>query len=184
MTHKVSQPATHDQKIEIEGRSEESLALENLSAEGGFGMRIARDGTWYHQGLPIRRMPLVKLFATVLRRDEKGVYWLQTPVEKGRIEVEDAPFTAIELEVEGAGEAQILRFRTNLDDWVDCDAGHPLRVVTSKDGEPRPYLLVRDRLEALILRPVFYQLVELAVEGDGGSLGVWSHGHFFGLGDL
>ena len=94
------------------------------------------------------------------------------PMEGGgsiQIEVEDAPFTAVELHSAGAGREQILRFKTNLDDWADCDAGHPLRVVTAENGEPRPYLLLRDRLEALILRPVFYELVELAVEGDGAD---------------
>ena len=133
-------------------------------------------------------MGLVKLFSTVLRRDDDGVYWLQTPVERARIEVEDAPFTAVECSSSGAGRAQILRIRTNLDDWVEVDGEHPIRVETDGEtGEPRPYLLVRDRLEALILRPVYYQLVELAVEeaGDPGQaqvLGVWSKGEFFALG--
>lgn len=151
-------------------------------------MRIARDGSWYHQGSRIGRKGLVKLFSTVLRRDDDGVYWLQTPVERARIEVEDAPFTAVECSNRGAGRAQILRLRTNLDDWVEVDGEHPIRVeIDGETGEPRPYLTVRDRLEALILRPVYYQLVELAVEeadetGSARGLGVWSKGEFFALG--
>jgi len=172
------------------GAREESLNLKKLSAcdtpEGvrRFPIRIARDGTWIHEGRPIHRLPLVKLFSTVLRRDEDGAYWLQTPVEKGQIEVEDAPFTAVDLSVEGRGKDQVLRFKTNLDDWVACDAAHPLRVEPGDDGGPRPYVLVRERLEALLLRPVYYRLAEVAVPGrvDGAeALGVWSAGSFFAL---
>ncbi|HMB76533.1 MAG TPA: DUF1285 domain-containing protein [Kiloniellaceae bacterium] len=169
---------------------EESLNLKKLSASDTssgarrFPIRIAQDGTWFHEGRPIRRLPLVKLFSTVLRRDSAGAFWLQTPVEKGQIEVEDAPFTAVDVTVEGSGKSQVLRFQTNLDDWVACDAAHPLRVEAGEEGAPRPYILVRDRLEALILRPVFYRLAELAVAGDGdrdGTLGVWSRDSFFAL---
>ncbi|WP_084462900.1 DUF1285 domain-containing protein [Oceanibaculum pacificum] len=155
---------------------------------GDFGIRIARDGTWYYLGSPIGRKPLVKLFSTVLRREDDGSYWLVTPVERGRIEVEDAPFTAVELVVEGAGEDQILRLRTNLDEWIEAGPDHPIRVETNPaTGEPSPYIVVRDRLEALILRPVFYQLVEMGVERerDGKpSLGIWSKRQFFLLGSL
>ena len=151
-----------------------------------FQMRIARDGTWYHQGAPIRRMALVKLFATVLRREETGDYWLVTPVERGRIEVEDAPFTAVDMEVEGHGKDQVLRFRTNLDEFVEIDAKHPLRVAEDAEtGEPSPYITVRDNLEALITRPVFYDLVDLAEarwDGDETELGIWSGGVLFPLG--
>ncbi|NKB55915.1 MAG: DUF1285 domain-containing protein [Alphaproteobacteria bacterium] len=152
-----------------------------------FQMRIARDGTWYHQGGPIRRMGLVKLFATVLRRDEAGDFWLVTPVERGRIEVEDAPFTAVELIVAGEGKDQILSFRTNLDEIVPVDADHPLRVAENEvTGEPSPYVTVRENLEALITRPIFYDLVSLAEEqwdGGGTILGIWSGGVLFPLGD-
>ncbi len=154
-----------------------------------FDIRIARDGTWYHEGAPIGRKPLVKLFASVLRRDEDGAFWLQTPVEKGRIEVEDAPFTAVELCVKGQGRQQILSFRSNLDDWVEADSDHPLRVVENPENhEVSPYILIRDRLEALILRPVYYELASLAVAppensaAPAGCLGVWSKGVFFPLG--
>lgn len=155
---------------------------------GDFGIRIARDGTWFYLGSPIGRKPLVKLFSTVLRREDDGSYWLVTPVERGLIEVEDAPFTAVELQVEGTGRDQVLRFRTNLDDWVEAGPDHPIRVETNAaTGEPSPYILVRDRLEALILRPIFYQLVEIGEETEEGGtprLGVWSKGTFFTLGSL
>lgn len=152
---------------------------------GEFGIQIARDGTWFYHGSPITRKPLVKLFASVLRRDEHGEYWLQTPVEKGRISVEDAPFVAVELTVSGTGAAQELRFRTNLDEIVMAGRDHPIRVEEdSGTRQPRPYITVRDRLEALIARPVFYQLVELGEENAGPPprFGVWSGGEFFNLG--
>lgn len=153
---------------------------------GDIEMRIGRDGTWYYQGTPIRRIGLVKLFASVLRREESGDFWLITPVEQARISVEDAPFTAVELRRQGKGRAQVLCFRTNLDDWVEAGPEHPIRVEQNPESEePRPYILVRDRLEALILRPVFYELVEAgeARREDGEELfGVWSKETFFPLG--
>lgn len=155
---------------------------------GDLDMRIARDGTWFYHGSPIGRKPLVKLFASVLSRDDDGDYWLTTPVERGRIEVDDAPFVAVELTVDGEGHEQSLRFRTSIDDEVTADADHPIRI--SHDpatGEPAPYVLVRDRLEALIARAVFYHLVEYGGEEDvdGDQLyGVWSEGCFFPIGKL
>ena len=159
------------------------------AAADAYDIRIARDGTWYHEGTPIGRKPLVKLFASVLWRDDDGGYWLRTPVERGRIVVEDAPFTAVELSVKGEGRGQVLAFRSNLDDWVEAGSAHPLRVVENPDKrEISPYILIRDRLEALILRPVYYELAELAVAPPADSaapadcLGVWSNGVFFPLG--
>lgn len=155
---------------------------------GHFNMRIARDGTWFYHGSPIGRKPLVQLFAKVLRRENDGSYWLVTPVERGQIDVEDAPFTAVELKVNGTGRDQRLVFRTNLDDEVTAGPAHHIRV--SEDPatrEPSPYIHVRNNLEALIVRPVFYQLVELAEERmvDGARLlGVWSEGMFFSLGRM
>ena len=153
---------------------------------GDLDMRIGRDGTWFYHGSPIGRNRLVKLFARVLRRDSEGVYWLETPAEKGRVEVDDAPFVAVELTVSGAGEGQDLRFRTNLDDAVTADADHPIHVTFDPvTGEPSPYIHVRDGLDALIARPVYYELVALGVEEtvEGERLyGVWSRGHFFALG--
>lgn len=153
-----------------------------------YRMFIARDGTWYHEGTAFTRHALVKLFSTVLRRTDDGRYMLVTPVERGVIEVEDAPFVAVEMTTDGTGRDQSLRFRTNVDDWVTADANHPIRVsVDRRTGEPSPYVLIRDGLEALIARPVFYDLVELGVETerDGKAiLGVWSAGTFFPLGGL
>ncbi len=155
---------------------------------GHFDIAIARDGTWYYRGSPIGRLALVRLFSTVLRRDAEGSFWLQTPAERGRITVEDAPFVAVELTRRGDGRQQELIFRTNLDDTVAADAEHPLRVVNNPaTGEPNPYILVRDGLEARLNRPVFYELVELGQEervGDATLYGVWSKGEFFPIGRL
>ncbi|HUN50592.1 MAG TPA: DUF1285 domain-containing protein [Candidatus Sulfotelmatobacter sp.] len=155
---------------------------------GPSDMRIARDGTWSYRGSPIGRMPMVRLFSTVLRRDADDVYYLVTPVEKLTIEVEDVPFLAVEMLVEGSGRGQRLSFRTNVDDAVLADAAHPIRVVEdAASGEPSPYVLVRDRLEARIVRSVFYDLVELGGEAPVGGetqFGVWSAGVFFPIGKL
>jgi uncharacterized protein len=153
---------------------------------GDLEMRIARDGTWHYRGSPIGRLPLVKLFASVLRRDADGSYWLVTPAERGRIAVEDVPFLAVELTIVGHGRSQELIFRTNLDDNVTAGPDHPLRVETAANGQPAPYVMVRDGLEARLTRAVFYELVERADEervGDAGKFGVWSGGVFFRLGD-
>ena len=155
---------------------------------GDLGIRIARDGTWWHQGSPIGRLPLVKLFASVLQRDEAGQFWLVTPVERGRVTVEDAPFTAVELTAAGEGTQQNLVFRTNLDDIVTAGESHPLRfAIDAASGEPSPYIHVRGGLEARLARAVFYQLVDLGSEqriGDKTLYGVWSNGTFFPIGDL
>ncbi|BCQ60499.1 hypothetical protein SAMN03159355_03496 [Pseudomonas sp. NFPP10] len=152
---------------------------------GDIDMRIARDGTWYYLGTPIGRKPMVKLFSTIIRRDGDD-YFLITPVEKVGIKVDDAPFVAVTLEVEGQGEAQVLRFSTNVEEQVVANDEHPLRVVIDPlTQEPAPYILVRHNLEALIHRNVFYQLVELAQarQIDGQNwLGVWSCGVFFPIG--
>lgn len=130
---------------------------------GDIDMRIARDGTWYYLGSPIGRQAMVKLFAKVLRRDADGDFWLETPVEKCRIQVEDAPFVAVEMTVTGTAGEQKLEFRTNVDEIVIAGPDHPIRVETdSATGEPSPYIMIRDGLEALIARAVFYDLVELA----------------------
>jgi hypothetical protein len=147
-------------------------------------MRIARDGTWFYQGTPINRKPLVALFSTVLKRDENGHYWLETPVEKGRIEVEDAPFVAVEMRKTGDGRTREIDLRTNIDEWVPAGPEHPIRVDEAETREPSPYILVREGLEALILRSVFYHLVELAEPNpeNQNELGLWSRGRFFPLG--
>lgn len=153
---------------------------------GDFQMRIDRNGTWYYRGSPIGRAALVKLFSTVLRKDADGVHWLTTPVENGRIEVEDAAFIAVEMTAEGAGRDQVIRFRTNVDDMVTLDGAHTLRIAEAEDGEPRPYIQVRKGLEARIARAVFYHLIERGEPDPAhpGLFGVWSAGHFFPLGPL
>jgi hypothetical protein len=160
---------------------------------GDFGIRIARDGTWYHQGGPIRRKELVCLFASVLKREADGTYVLETPVERGRIEVEDAPFVAVEMvwrdcDCGGGMPQQCLGFRTNLDEIVTANAEHPITVhLDPATREPRPYILVRPGLEAKINRAVFYELVALAQPEtvDGRVLmGVWSEGVFFPIDEL
>jgi hypothetical protein len=154
---------------------------------GDMDMRIARDGTWFYNGSPIGRKPMVKLFSSVLRHDDDDRFYLVTPVEKLGIMVDDAPFVAVEMAVHGAGHDQVLTFRTNVDDEVMAGPEHAIRVETDPASEePSPYVHVRDRLEALIARPVFYDLVELAVEEElDGELqfGVWSAGCFFAIGD-
>lgn len=152
---------------------------------GDIDMRIARDGSWYYLGTPIGRKAMVKLFSTIIRRDGDD-YFLVTPVEKVGIKVDDAPFVAVELRVEGEGQDQRLNFVTNVEDEVEAGPEHPIRVLLDEQTqEPSPYLHVRSNLEALIARSVFYQLVDLAVPGkiDGRDcLGVWSRGEFFLLG--
>lgn len=148
---------------------------------GDIGMRIARDGVWHYRGSPIGRKPMVRLFSRVLRRDADGRHYLVTPVEKVDVEVEDAPFLAVEMEVSGVGAAQTLIFRTNVDDVVRCGPAHPLRFVEEAgSGGLKPYLLIRGRLEALVTRAVYYDLVEIAVD-HGARSGLWSDGAFFPL---
>ena len=169
---------------------ESGPSFADLPRCGDFDMRIAADGTWFYRGTPINRKPLVKLFSTVLRREDSGEYWLVTPVERGRILVDDAPFTAVEVTAAGKGRDQALTFRTNLDEFVIAGLDHPIRVSHRNDesrqeDEPRPYVLVRPGLEALVVRSVYYHLVDLSeirsIEGVE-QLGVWSEGQFFPLG--
>ncbi len=146
---------------------------------GDSEMRIARDGSWTHQGSPISRQEMVRLFSTILRREPEGNYVLVTPVEKLDIEVEDAPFVAVEMKAEGSGEAMRIAFRLNTGDLVTAGPNHPLRFTDGPEG-PRPYLLVRGGLEALVARTVYYELVEIAL-ANGTPPGVWSDGSFFAV---
>jgi hypothetical protein len=151
---------------------------------GESGMRIAADGTWFHEGSPIGRTALVRLFSTVLRREPDGGHVLVTPVEKLSIEVEDAPFVAIEMESEGEGTARRLGFRTNVGDLVIAGPDHGL-VIEDRGHGPHPYLTVRGGLEALVARPVYYELANLALDepvGPDARVGLWSDGAFFALG--
>jgi len=140
---------------------------------GDIGLKIARDGAWFYQGSPIGRPAMVRLFSSILRKDPEG-YMLVTPVEKVSVEVEDAPFLAVELLVEAGN----LRLRTTVDDWVSVDAAHPLRFEPGPSGGLKPYVLVRDALWALVARPVFYDLAALGEEREG-FFGVASGGAFF-----
>lgn len=146
---------------------------------GDSKMRIARDGTWFHQGSPIGRQTMVRLFSTILRREDDGRYVLVTPVEKLDIAVEDAPFVAVEMKAEGSGRDSRLAFRLNTGDLVTAGPDHPLRFAEGEDG-PRPYLHVRGRLEALVARSVYYELAERAL-AEGDCPGIWSNGAFFAL---
>lgn len=145
---------------------------------GDSEMRIARDGTWFHQGSPIGRPAMVKLFSTILRREPDGSYVLVTPAEKLDIQVEDAPFVAVEVKSEGQGPERRLAFRLNTGDLIVAGPEHPLRFEAKEDG-PHPYLLVRKGLEALVARPVFYELANAAIEEGGNPPGLWSGGVFF-----
>ena len=131
---------------------------------GHIPIEIRRDGSWWHEGSLIRRPELVSLFASILRR-EGARYYLVTPVEKFQIRIEDVPFIAVDVSRQGEGRGQRLAFRTELDDFVTADSAHPIRVVTNPaTGEPTPYVMVRDRLEARINRATFYDLVDFGVE--------------------
>jgi hypothetical protein len=150
---------------------------------GDIGLKICADGTWVYRDSPIRRPSLIKLFANVLRKDADGRTYLVTPAEKVDVAVEDAPFLAVEMEVDGAGKGQELIFRTNVDDILRCGPEHPLRFsLQEPSGGLKPYVRVRGRLDALLTRPLYYDLVGLAGEEmrDGRSvLGLWSGGTFF-----
>jgi hypothetical protein len=162
------------------GRGLPPVHLWNPAHCGEIDIVIRKDGSWIHEGGRIGREALVRLFSTVLRKDPDGIY-LVTPVEKMRITVEDAPFVAVRVDREG----EALRFLTNVGDEVVAGPDNAIRVETGADGEPRPYLHVRRGLEALISRPVFYELVEMAqprATDHGPALGVSSNGAWFELG--
>ncbi|HEY4203678.1 MAG TPA: DUF1285 domain-containing protein [Xanthobacteraceae bacterium] len=152
---------------------------------GDLDMRIARDGTWFYQGTPIGRPALVRLFSTILKRED-GKHFLVTPVEKVGIQVEDAPFLAVEMLKEQEDNGRLLRFRTNVDDWVPCDAAHRLRFEAAADGGLTPYLHVRADLWAKVTRALYYDLVDMGEERvvDGNPMfGVVSGGEFFAMAD-
>jgi hypothetical protein len=162
------------------GRGLPPVHLWNPAHVGDIDIVIKTDGRWLHEGAVISREALVRLFSTVLRKDPDG-YCLVTPVEKMRITVEDAPFLAVRVDREG----EVLKFLTNVGDEVEAGPDNAIRVEVAADGEPRPYLHVRRGLEALISRPVFYELVEMAEErasADGPVLGVGSNGVWFPVG--
>lgn len=150
---------------------------------GDIDMRIARDGVWFYDGSPIGRPALVRLFSSILKLED-GRYYLVTPVEKVGITVEDVPFIAVDVDIAGTGDAQMLCFTTHVGDRVTADADHTIRVETADDGTPAPYVMVRAGLEARIDRKTFYRLVELGTQhsrDDTAWFGVWSGGTFFPL---
>ena len=147
---------------------------------GHSGMRIARDGTWYHEESPINRLAMVRLFSTVLRREADGSHVLVTPVEKLEIDVETTAFRAVEIQTEGAGPDRRIAFRLDSGDVVIAGPDHPLALVPAENG-PSPRLAVRHGLEAELSRPVYYELAEIALAEGHDPPGVWSEGIFFPL---
>ena len=171
---------------QINNKSLPPVHLWNPELTGDMDMRIAADGNWFYRGSVIERARMVKLFSTILKR-EQDQYYLVTPVEKYRIEVEDAPFIAVEVDLVEDNEPHLV-FRTNVDDQVIADSQHPILVNTQLEtGEPRPYVHIRNDLYALMHRNVFYHLVEIAQQQSiNGSqqLVVYSAGECFSLGQL
>ena len=154
--------------------------LWNPPYSGDLDMRIARDGSWYHEGGAIRRPAMVKLFSSILKLED-GKYYLVTPVEKVGITVEDAPFVAVDADAAGEGEAQVLTFTTNVGDQVAAGPDNPVRLsIDPESGEAAPYVMVRAGLEARIDRKTFYRIVDLGAHKDGW-FGLWSGGAFFPL---
>lgn len=169
-------------KAASKGKGLPPVHLWNPPDCGDLDMRIARDGTWFYLGTPIGRKELVRLFSTILRKDGER-YVLVTPVEKVGIQVDDAPFVAVDFEATGESRDQVLTFQTNVGDHTTAGPDAPIRVERDPEtGEPSPYVLVRSNLEALIDRKSFYRLVEIGThhEVDGETwFGLWSGGMFF-----
>ncbi len=147
---------------------------------GDSEMRIARDGSWYHQGQPINRPAMVRLFSTVLRREPDGSHVLVTPVEKLSIEVDGTAFLALEMESEGANQTRRIALRLNSGDALVIGPEHPMAIVDDGHG-PQPRVAVRHGLEAALVRPLYYELAEIALAEGHDPPGVWSDGAFFAL---
>ena len=178
--------ATSAAKANPAGRGLPPVHLWNPPFCGDLDMRIASDGTWFYMGTPIGRAALVRLFSTILKRED-GKHFLVTPVEKVGIRVDDAPFLAVEMQnEEGERGGRLLRFRTNVDDWVPCDGSHRLRFEMAADGGLTPYLHVRSDLWAKVTRALYYDLVDMGEERvvDGQQMfGIESGGEFFAMAD-
>jgi len=171
-------------KSQGDGTGERPVDKWNPEYCGVMDMVIKADGSWWHEGTRITREPLIKLFASILRKDEDGETYLVTPVEKIGIKVEKAHFTAIRVDAKGEGADRRLYFTTNLGEVVEAGVSRPIRVeIDAETGEPTPFVTVRGRLEALMTRPVFYELVELG-KADGDELYVSSGGTRFLIGRL
>ena len=147
---------------------------------GHSGMRIARDGTWFHNGSPVRRPAMVRLFSTILRREPDGTHVLVTPVEKLEIEVETTAFRAVELSSEGTGPDRMVAFKLDSGDAVIAGSEHPITLIETDYG-PSPRIAVRHGLEAELSRPVYYELAEIALAEGANPPGIWSDGVFFPL---
>lgn len=172
-------------KADAAGKGLPPVHLWNPPFCGDLDMRIAADGTWYYMGTPIGRPALVRLFSTILKRED-GKHFLVTPVEKVGIHVDDAPFLAVEMVKQQSKKGWSLSFRTNVDDWVTCDRAHPLRFEPSAEGGLTPYLHVRADLWAKVTRALYYDLVDIgeARMVDGREMfGVASSGAFFAMAD-
>lgn len=169
-------------KLVAEGRSLPPVENWHPVREGVVAIRIARDGQWYFQGEPMTREATVQLFSTILRKDGED-YFLVTPAEKQKIEVEDAPFVVRLMDIENPGEKeQKIHFSTNVGDHFTLSVDHPFVLETDAKGELRPYVIVRRNLRARLLSPVYYELAGLAQESESGQFGVWSAGAFCVLG--
>jgi hypothetical protein len=186
LTAAATDAAKNAAKASPAGRGLPPVHLWNPPFCGDLDMRIAGDGTWFYMGTPIGRPALVRLFSTILKREE-GKHFLVTPVEKVGIRVDDAPFMAVEMQKEqGERGGRLLRFRTNVDDWVPCDGGHRLRFELAADGGLTPYLHVRSDLWAKVTRALYYDLVDMGEERvvDGQTMfGIESGGEFFAMAD-
>jgi hypothetical protein len=185
LTAAARQAADGAAKASPAGKGLPPVHLWNPPFCGDLDMRIASDGTWFYMGTPIGRPALVRLFSTILKR-EGAKHFLVTPVEKVGIRVDDAPFLAVEMQKDDEAGSACLRFRTNVDDWVDCDAAHRLRFEMAADGGLTPYLHVRSDLWAKVTRALYYDLVDMGEERmiDGQLMfGVTSAGEFFAMAD-
>ncbi len=175
-------------KAQGDGKGERPVDRWNPEYCGEMDMVIRTDGSWWHEGTRITRQPMVELFASILRKDADGFTYLVTPVEKIKIEVETAPFIAIRVDVEGDGVEQRVFFTTNLGETVEAGPDRPIRVeIDPESQEPTPFVTVRGRLEALMTRPVFYELVEHGILGgseDSNQLGIFAGGVFYELGAI
>jgi len=177
--------AARDAAAGATGKGLPPVHLWNPPFCGDLDMRIATDGTWFYLGTPIGRPALVRLFSTILKREE-GKHFLVTPVEKVGIRVDDAPFLAVEMVKDQGEHGRLLRFRTNVDDWVPCDTGHRLRFEMAEDGGLKPYLHVRADLWAKVTRALYYDLVDMGEQRmiDGRMMfGIESGGEFFVMAD-
>lgn len=174
-------------KTKVKNINNPDISGWNPDFSGEMDMRIAVDGRWYHEGSEINREALVRTFASILRLENDECYYLVTPVEKFRIQVDDAPFVVVDMITDGVAENQKLTFITNVGDLILVGSECPITVIMDTKGNPRPYVIVRHNLKALISRNIFYQLVDLGEEitkDNVTKFGVWCSGEFFELGTL